>query len=297
MATGTTTRDAPVIPAGARTVDDSESSGVTGTRTARDLIKRLLIPLAMLAAALVPGVAQAEESQAWHSRTARMDTTVPTRMFATWSAPMTVPVTTTLYGRARRERVTRVRICAGPSGSYCFGDRVVSHTASGPVRTFVDRFFFDPRNAPSSGWTEVRVTSILAEPDGTQEFTTSRYCVLVQSSKPRSDYCGGPRTTGRCGGGSWYTATGYLVANVDCRDVLKARNGVRPGDVLRVRTEQAGPNVGSVRWDTAAPAQTFPAHTWTAVKVPSLGPGPHELYVRSSARGFTGAYALPVRII
>lgn len=252
--------------------------------------------MALLAASLVPGVARAEESQGWHSATAHMDTSVPTRMFDTWSAPITVPVTTTLYRRAPSERVTHVRICAAPSG-YCFGNRAVAHVASSPRQAFVDRFSFDPRKAPTSGWTEIRVTSILAEPDGTQEFTTSRYCIFVQTPKPRSDYCGGPTTTGRCGGGSWYTTTGYLVVNVDCRDVLKAHRGVRPGAVLRVRTEQPGANVGSVRWDGAAPSQTFGPHTWTAIRVPSLAPGAHELYVRSSGGGFSGGYALPVRII
>lgn len=259
-------------------------------------MRRLLTALALLL--LTPAAAQAEESQGWHSATAHIETTVPTRMFDTWSAPMTVPVTTTLYNRTTAEHVTRVRICAGPSGSYCFGNRTVSHTATSSEQAFTDSFTFDPRQAPNSGWTEVRVTSIMKEPDGTQEFTTSRYCVLIQSSKPRSDYCGGPTTQGRCGGGAWYNATGYLVANVDCRDVLKARNGIRAGDVIRVRTESAlVTTTGSVRWDEATTGQSYPGHTWTAVKVPALSPGLHELYVRSSAGGFMGAYALPVRII
>lgn len=256
---------------------------------------RITLAAAILAAALATP-AQAEESQGWHSASARMETTVPFRIFATWAAPMTVPVTTTLYNRTPAEKVTRVRICLGPSGSFCFGNRTVSHTATSSEQAFTDSFTFDPRQAPNSGWSEVRVTSILAEPDGSQEFTTSRYCIFVQSGKPRSDYCGGPSTQGRCGGGAWYTTTGYLVANIDCRDVLKARNGIRAGDVIRVRTETSG-NTGSVRWDGASSGPSFLGHTWTAVKVPALAAGAHELYVRSSAGGFMGAYVLPVRIL
>ena len=136
-----------------------------------------------------------------------------------------------------------------------------------------------------------------------REFGTSRLCLFIQNGKSRHDYCGGPTTKGRCGGGAWYVKTKYLVSFVDCRDVRAAQLGVHPGYPLRVRTQNSAG--GRYSWDPAfhvgnpgSFAGTTPSsNKVTTVTVPPLPPGDHKLIIRDEKLGFAGVYVLPVRVI
>lgn len=207
-------------------------------------------------------------------------------MFGTLDHPTAVPVTT--LSSDEPGTMTFVR--------YAFESTVEQSIAmtwtpgAATVTSRTDTLTFDSSRAPNSGWQEIRVSPNFATPD--RRFITTRLCVNAVNGKPRSDYCGGPTTRGRCGGGSWYAATAYSVSTVDCRELAA---GVHAGQTIHVHFQTGSGGYGLV---TADPAGThvlsgrLPANTWTTYTVPQDVSGVWLLSVESN--GQDGGYYLPI---
>jgi hypothetical protein len=260
-----------------------------------------IVACALALAAAAPALAG--EAQGWQTDSKHIHTVWVGNEFENLAAPRQLPVTTLFHNRNPGDKVTFVRWSDGSNVKQSVSTNFVATGAS--EESFTVNLKLDPAAFDASGWREVRVTSNVALTDGTREFSTTRWCVFVNNSKPRSDYCGGPAMQGRCGGGAWYTQTQYLVAFVDCRDVQRAATtGFRPGDTIRVKAQHAGSRLLST-WDPAfhsgnpgVGAQNLPgSNTWQRVTVPPLAPGVHKLHLRDNYAGFSGAYVLPVKIV
>lgn len=263
---------------------------------------RTLAALGLLAALLLPAPAQADETQAWETNTTHLHAVFGMTMFQTVSATTTVPFTVLLHNS--HARVYRVRwSCESDvkqNVDVAWQGTGAAEQKFGPVNLTVDP------GLCSAGWRELRFTAIARRTNGEQEFTTSRECVnFTRGNGTSSNYCGGPTIAGRCGGGAWYQATGYLVPTVDCRDVARAAGaGFHPGDVIRVRTQIGGGSIIGTfdpsfhTGNQGVGLQTKPAgSTYQSFVIPNLPAGLHKFHVRHTLGGFSGAFVLSLRIV
>ncbi|MGZ4275319.1 MAG: hypothetical protein ACXVFK_01480 [Solirubrobacteraceae bacterium] len=287
----------------------------------RSLSKRALV-LACTCALLIPGAAHAASpygtapsctsgtlmsAQAWDitppvmmgGRHIHTDVCLP--FLKTLSAPADIDVRSLLHNSDSTARFVR----------WSDGSNVKQSVAvnwhPGPVMeaSRYDTLHLDPALFDADGWRELRITTDANDPVKGRWYTTSRYCVFVQGSgKARSDYCGGPTTSGRCGWAGWYGD--YFNVYVDCRDYNRVLTGpLHAGDTLRVKFQDARgvatidpdfhhDNPGQVIYDGAG------NDTWRTITIPAgLAPGPHKLHLRteqtrtsSPAGTFAGAGVL-----
>lgn len=254
--------------------------------------------MAIMAALAVAVPAHADmEVQGWQTADDHIHTSVPINMLETISAPRPIVVTTLLHNRSGGN-LTFVR-WSDQNGIKETVKMSVPGTGESEQRIYTN-LTINPALVSTSGWTEIRVTSNFVDNAGKREFTTTRLCVNIQNGKSVSNFCGGPTTSGRCGGGAWYTATDYSVATVDCRDINTAQT--RPlvaGDTIRVKA-QAG--VAMVNLDPAFhvgnPGTALLVNgvkgTWHTITIPAgLAPGTHKLHIRDQrTNGEAGAYVL-----
>jgi hypothetical protein len=263
---------------------------------------KLLAPLLGLSAIALASCSQTTpfEAQAWLNSDNHIHTEIADApMLVTVSSPQPMHVTTRLHNRVGQ--LTFVDTQYGPSGTqlekHSYSDRFGNGT---PEQVFQDTFTIDPAKFPNSGWQEIRVRSNIME-NGRREFTTTRLCADIQNGKPRSDYCGGPATEGRCGSGAWYDDIQYRIVFVDCRDVARALLGTahKAGDQVRVKM-QDGPGIATIdpKFHAGDPgrviASNIPANTWTTVTIPGgLSRGPHKLHLRAMGGLEAGVYVLP----
>lgn len=262
--------------------------------------------LAVLGALLIPATASAatEEVQGWRNANDHIHTSFPGWQLQTLSSPSNLAVTTLLHNRAGGH-LTFVRwsweSSVQQSVSYNVTGTGASEQIIGPTNLTVT-----PATAPNSGWRELRVTSNFVTSTGLREFTTTRTCVFVNNGKSRSDYCGGPTTAGRCGGGAWYQDINYRIATVDCRDVYFVQNNVvPPGYTFRVKF-QDGPGFANLdpAFHVGNPGvvlgTNMPANTWTTVQIPlGTSTGVHKLHLRamgSATNPEAGAYVLSIYV-
>lgn len=237
------------------------------------------------------------EVQGWRTTNDHIHTSVPLDMLATISAPTPINVTTLLHNRVGGT-LTFVR-WSDQSGIRQVVKMSVTGTGESEQRV-VTPLTIDPALIPTSGYTEIRVTSNFVASDGSREFTTTRLCLNIVNGKTRKDYCGGPTVAGRCGGGAWYTATDYSVATVDCRDIKTTQT--RPlvaGDTIRVKAQSGSLMVNlDPAFHVGNPGTSLLAGgvkgTWHKVTIPTgLTPGVHKLHVRDQrTNGEAGAYVL-----
>jgi hypothetical protein len=255
---------------------------------------------ALVAVPLTPAAAPAVKYQGWETDLTHVHLETPTVMFQAYAAPTTVPVTILLHNS--HARVEGIRWSCESTVKQAVP---LAFTGTGaPEETRQVNMTVDPALCPR-GWQEIRWTVDATLPDGTREFTTSRECAnVVTGNGTAQNYCGGPASAGRCGGGAWYAATTYLIGFVDCRDWNQAATtGFHAGERIRVRTQNSGGGIATFDPDFhhgnpgVAAQATPPDNRWTTVTIPNLAPGQHTLHLRDRLLGFSGTVVMPLRIV
>lgn len=246
----------------------------------------------------MPAVAGAEEEQGWQNDQTHIHMGTDLPMFTQLTSSRTVNVSLLLHNS--RATINLIRWSCESDVKQSKSLNLVGDGS--PAQTFPTQTLTVNPSLCTSGWREVRFTANAEIPGVGREFTTSRRCIRMGTGS--SNYCGGPTVAGRCGGGAWYVPTEYLIGFVDCRDWQKAQTtGFRPGERIRVRTQNSGGGVATFDPDFhngflgISPQATPPNNSWTTVAVPQLAPGQHRMHLRDRRAGFSGAVVMPLRVV